>query len=398
MPDIHGNLLSPKRIGIYLALAFLLIPAVHLFAETNTMLYAGYLGVLGFLCCFAIMPIACLGAEKLRLVDAPDEARKTHAHPTPLAGGIAIYVAFMVTILLNFHFSEEMKAIVAGGTLIFIVGLADDAVGLSARVRLVAQLAAAGLLVAMGVHVTFVPNWLGGIFTETVITLIWIVGITNSMNFIDGMDGLAGGASIIHGFFFGLVALLTQQAYMMYLAVAIAGSSLGFIPYNFRKTKPAAVFLGDSGATFLGFVLASFAILGDWGESFVDLAVPVLIMSVLIFDMTLTTVVRITSKEVRSIGEWLHYTGRDHFHHRLADLNVGKRNAAWLFFSVSVCFAIEAVIVLYAETTAALLVLLHSIIAFTILGIILVVSAPSRKDAKTVTVDKQNGSGGPHGS
>jgi UDP-GlcNAc:undecaprenyl-phosphate GlcNAc-1-phosphate transferase len=227
-------------------------------------------------------------------------------------------------------------------------------------------------VIYFGVRITFIPDFLGGIYVETAITLLWLIGITNSMNFIDGMDGLAAGSCVIYSLFFAIIAIMTRQFYMMYLAIAIGGSCMGFFPYNFRKNRPALMFLGDGGSTFLGFLLASFAILGEWGTNILDLAVPVLIMSVLIFDMTLTTVVRIYSGEVKSFGQWLHYTGRDHFHHRIVSLGLSPRHAAALFFVVSICFGIEALTVLFADMLTSALVLLHSILVFLILGIILV--------------------------
>jgi UDP-GlcNAc:undecaprenyl-phosphate GlcNAc-1-phosphate transferase len=124
--------------------------------------------------------------------------------------------------------------------------------------------------------------------------------------------------------------------------------------------------------------------MGTWGDSIVDLVIPVLIMSVLIFDMTLTTFVRIHSREVRSVGQWLHYTGCDHFHHRLTGLGIGPRTAAWLFFSVSVSFGLEAVALLFSNVAVSLLIITHSIIAFIIIGVILVQkNGNARADART---------------
>jgi UDP-GlcNAc:undecaprenyl-phosphate GlcNAc-1-phosphate transferase len=199
------------------------------------------------------------------------------------------------------------------------------------------------------------------------------------MNFIDGLDGLASGSSIIYSGFFALIAFVTKQYYFLFMSIAILGSCFGFFVYNFRKGKPALAFLGDSGATFLGFLLASFALLGEWGESIVDIVIPILIMSVLIFDMTLTTVVRIYSGEVKNFSQWLHYTGRDHFHHRLLDLGIGKYSATWLFFGVSFCFGIEALAILFSNVLVSVLILLHSILVFAIIGIILVLRNKNRQ-------------------
>jgi UDP-GlcNAc:undecaprenyl-phosphate GlcNAc-1-phosphate transferase len=353
-------------------LAILFVPFVHHAAEAKARYYSIYLLLSSFLVAAAVMPALISLGHRIGLVDSPNEKRKTHERATPLTGGIGIYIAFVAIMLLSFHFSVEVKVILVASTVIFLVGLADDIWGVSAFFRLLVQVAAVLLLVVYGIHVTFVPVYLGGIVTETIITMVWIIGITNSMNFIDGMDGLASGSSIIYTLFFSLIAILTKQYYLMFLALAITGSCAGFLPYNFRKGKPALVFLGDSGSTFLGFLLASFAILGEWGKSIVDIVIPVLIMSVLIFDMTLTTVVRILTGEVKTFGQWLHYTGRDHFHHRLADLGITNHQATWLLFGVSITFGIEALGISFASVLVSVLILLHSILVFTIIGIILV--------------------------
>jgi UDP-GlcNAc:undecaprenyl-phosphate GlcNAc-1-phosphate transferase len=340
--------------------------------EKNNILNSAYLLMLSFLISYAAMPLLIAVSDKLRLVDHPDEARKQHANPTPVIGGLAIYVSFIVTIFLNFHFSEELKAIVIASSFILFLGLADDIWGLSANIRLVCQVAASLYIILFGVHMTFVPAYLGGIYTEIVLTLLWLIGITNSMNFIDGMDGVASGSCIIYSAFFAVIAFVTKQDYFLFMALAIVGSCFGFFIFNFRKGKPALVFLGDSGATFLGFLLASFAILGEWGNSIIDIVIPVLIMSVLIFDMTLTTVVRIFTGDVKSFSQWLHFTGRDHFHHRLADLGISKYQTTWLFFGVSISFGIEALAILFANVLVSVLILIHSVLVFAIIGIILV--------------------------
>jgi UDP-GlcNAc:undecaprenyl-phosphate/decaprenyl-phosphate GlcNAc-1-phosphate transferase len=366
------KLFSLRQILAYCATIILVLPPLHHVVEKNNISNSVYLLVLSFLISYAAMPLLIAVSDKLRLVDHPDEARKHHANPTPVIGGLAIYVSFIITIFLNFHFSEELKAIVIASSFILFLGLADDIWGLSANIRLVCQVAASLYIILFGVHMTFVPAYLGGIYTEIVLTLLWLIGITNSMNFIDGMDGVASGSCIIYSAFFAVIAFVTKQDYFLFMALAIVGSCLGFFIFNFRKGKPALVFLGDSGATFLGFLLASFAILGEWGNSIIDIVIPVLIMSVLIFDMTLTTVVRIYTGEVKSFSQWLHFTGRDHFHHRLADLGISKYQTTWLFFGVSISFGIEALAILFANVLVSLLILIHSALVFAIIGIILV--------------------------
>lgn len=373
MPRSECRIVRPSSIGALLLAGVLFVPRLRDYAWDHRPIYSIYLFACAFCLSFVLMPVAIRLGERLGLVDRPDALRKHHGRVTPMTGGPAIYIAFAVTMIFNFQFSIEMKAVLVGSSLLLAVGVLDDRFCLSARIRLLAQVAVALLLIAFGVRVTFVPPWLGGVWTESVITLVWLIGITNSMNFIDGMDGLASGTAIIYSVFFALIAYATRQWYMMFLAAAVAGSCAGFFPFNFRRSGPARVFLGDSGSTFLGFLLASFAILGEWGHDIIDLVVPVLIMSVLIFDMTLTTIVRIHSGEVRSFGEWLHYTGRDHFHHRLVGLGIGEKPAALLFFGVSFTFGLEATAILFSDVFTSTVILLHSILVFTILGVILVI-------------------------
>jgi UDP-GlcNAc:undecaprenyl-phosphate GlcNAc-1-phosphate transferase len=363
---------SPLKLLAFAGIVILLLPRIHQAVVPTSNYYWVYLFGWSFLLCYVLVPPAVFLGKKVGLIDAPDAERKHHEEPTPLTGGIAIYTAFVICILINFQFSVQMKAILVGSSIIFFVGLLDDRFSLPAWVRLVAQIGAALLLIAFEVRISFIPDFLGGVYTETIITLIWLIGITNSMNFIDGMDGLAAGTSMIYSIFFAIIALISHQYYLMFLAVALTGSSLGFFLYNFRPGRHALIFLGDSGATFLGFLLASFAIMGDWGMSGItDILIPVLIMSVLIFDMTLTTVVRVGTGEVKNIGQWLAYTGRDHVHHRLQTLGYSKGVAALIFFAVSVAFGLEAVVMFLAPVRLSIIILAHSILAFCIIGFIL---------------------------
>jgi UDP-GlcNAc:undecaprenyl-phosphate GlcNAc-1-phosphate transferase len=374
---------SPLKLAVYAVLVALLLPIVQRAAGHTISLYWLYLLACSFLICFSIVPLAVLFGKKTGIMDAPDSDRKHHVNPTPLTGGLAIYCAFVICIMINFQFSLQMKAILVASSLVFFVGLLDDRFSLPAWVRLVAQFGAAALLIAFDVRISFIPVYLGGVYVETIITVLWLIGITNSMNFIDGMDGLAAGTSMIYSVFFAIIALLSHQHYLMFLAVALTGSSLGFFLYNFRPKKNALVFLGDSGATFLGFLLASFAIMGDWGiDSLTDILIPVLIMSVLIFDMTLTTVVRIGTGEVKNFSQWLSYTGRDHVHHRILTLGYSKTTAALIFFAVSVSFGLEAVVMYLAPARLSVLILCHSIIAFIIIGVILTAGTSNRRRRK----------------
>jgi UDP-GlcNAc:undecaprenyl-phosphate GlcNAc-1-phosphate transferase len=362
----------------------LLLRNAYQFTSGHPWLYAIYLMTVAFLLSYTSTPIFIHFGRRFGLIDHPDGGRKQHAQPTPLTGGVGIVVAFIITIVFNFHFSTEMKAILTAGLLIFIIGLLDDRWGLPAWLRLVVQVTSALIVIKFGISVSFIPDSLGGDITGTIITLIWILGITNAMNFIDGLDGIAGGTSVVQALFFAIVAYATKQPYMMFLSIALAGSCLGFLRHNYRGREPARVFLGSNGSTFLGFMLASIALLGRWGDSIIDLIVPVLIMSVLIFDQSLTTILRIYRKNVRTIAEWINFTGRDHFHHQLYAIFKNKTLAFVMYNSVNVCFGLAALAIQFSDVFVALIVLVHTILAFIIIGTILVFGNRTEKPITTV--------------
>ena len=353
-----------------LAVVLLNVPAVKGIFVPRHLAWV-YVLVLAFSLTYALMPIVKWTARKLDAVDQPG-GRKTHSEVTPLMGGAAIYLGFALVLFLAqdmLLFSQELKGVALGATLVFAIGLMDDIWGLSARIRLVAQLLAVGVLLKFGVTLSFLPQTWWGDAGEILITVIWVVGITNAVNFLDGMDGLAAGSSSINAGFFALVALQTGQPIMALLAIALMGSCLGFIPHNFRRVKPAGIFLGDSGSNFLGFTLAGIGIVGDWGvHSLVGLTVPILILGVPIFDTTLTTIVRFRTGQVRTFGEWIRFTGRDHFHHRLSDLGVGNKMAVWIIYLVSVWLGLEALVLKNARGIDAIFSILQVVIVFLLIG------------------------------
>ena len=352
----------------------LLIPDIRIFFLHRGLTWC-YLIAQSFCLTFTLVPIVHRLAPMLGAVDRPG-GRKQHASATPLMGGAAIFLGYALVMILGrdiLNFSLELKGVALGGTLIFVIGVLDDIWGLTAKIRLIGQILAVGILFKFGVWMSFLPDTLWGHAGEIIFTTLWVVGITNALNFLDGLDGLATGSAGINALFFGLVALQTGQPFVMLLSLSLAGSCLGFLPWNFRRFQPARIFLGDGGSNFLGFTLAGVGIIGEWGShSLVGLAVPILILGLPIFDTTLTTIVRVKSGQVKTIGEWLRFTGRDHFHHRLSDLGIGNRKAVLVIYLVSFWLGLEALVLKNARGIDAILSIVQVGIVFLLIGLFMV--------------------------
>ncbi len=371
--------MSPVRRAPWLVVAaavgcvvagFLLVPSVRewFIAEGLRWLYVLLFSITAT---FALTPASIVFGTRWGLVDQPDE-RKLHSIPTPRIGGLALYLGFVSAILVNSILVDWMVAILAAGSLLLVVGVLDDARGLPAWSKLMAQLAAAGLVIYSGKVLSLFPNGPVGETVNVLLTLLWIVGITNAFNFFDGMDGLATGLAILIAIFMGAVAFDTRQPGLGWLAVAMIGACLGFLPFNFRFKEQALVFLGDGGATFIGFTLACLAVKGNWADNdpIVSFSNPLLIFGVLIYDMIHITAERISTGKVQSVKEWIDYVGRDHLHHRL-ELALGSRQASvTMIFVMTICLGLAAIVLRKAGTAEAIMLLAQATLILLMLTIL----------------------------
>jgi UDP-GlcNAc:undecaprenyl-phosphate GlcNAc-1-phosphate transferase len=275
---------------------------------------------------FVTTPLIGAVARRVGFVDHP-QPHKIHVKPIPLMGGLAIYISLLVVVLsVDVGPSlVEMIGVGAGATLLAIVGLLDDRRGLSPWVRLAAQIVAGVIVAAVGIRVDLFP-WPA---LNILITLFWIVGVTNALNLMDNMDGLAAGVSAVAGLFFLVLASSTGQGLVAALAAAVAGASLGFLYYN---VHPAMVFMGDAGSLLLGFTLAVVGI--KYAPAELPLGstwmVPIVVMGLPIFDTTLVTYARWRAHRPIFRG------GGDHTSHRLARLGLGATRAVLTLYIVSV--------------------------------------------------------------
>ncbi|MDY6952824.1 MAG: MraY family glycosyltransferase [Thermodesulfobacteriota bacterium] len=332
---------------------------------TNSGIRWLYILVFSFSLSYILTPVMRWIALEYNVVDIPDR-RKIHKDRTPLMGGVAIMVSLCASLIANHLMERQMVVLVSGGLVLGLVGLLDDWKTISAKLKLVIQILVVLMLVHSGIVLDLVaPKTTWGYVVNVLLTLIWIVGITNAMNFFDGMDGLASGLSAIIALFIGVVSFQTDQPFMGWIAIALLGSCLGFFPFNFRRGKPAAIFLGDAGSTFLGFVLAALAIKGYWAHNrpIVSFATPILIFWILIFDMTYITMERVITGKVRTVKEWIDYVGTDHLHHRLYALLGDKRKAVLTIFLYSATLGLGSLALRNARTMdAAILVCQASLI------------------------------------
>ncbi len=356
-------------VGSLAVAGVLILPSVRIPWQAHGSRWA-YILVTAALLAFGLTPLVIRLARAGEIFDFPS-VRKVHALPTPLLGGLAIYLAFGVSILANSILDRQVTAILAGASLLVVTGVVDDARGVPAGVKLAIQVAAVGVVMHAGVTLTFFGRSTLGDLLNGLLTILWLLGITNAMNFFDGMDGLATGLSIITAGFLGVFAVMTHQPFLGWFAAAIVGACLGFLPFNFRPHKAAAIFLGDAGSTFLGFVLAALAVKGDWAENdLIDICAPVLIFWVFIFDMTHITVSRLLSGKVRTFHEWIAYVGRDHLHHRLETLLGSKRKTVVLIFFISISMGLGAMALVNAHTFEALLLILQAIVVVSVVTIL----------------------------
>jgi len=240
-------------------------------------------------------------AGRVGMVSAPRQDR-WHNRPTAMLGGVAIYAAFMLCYLALAPKRPAEYAVLASATLLFVTGLLDDLLEIKPYTKLIVQLIAAAIVVYFGIHL----NWTRYDAVNDFLTIVWLIGITNSINLLDNMDGLAGGITLISCVFLGLTFLINGQTGLAVTIAILGGAALGFLVFNFQ---PASIFMGDCGSMFLGFLLGATALLSEYGRSRnlgAVLFTPVLILAIPIFDTCVVAVTRKLSGRPISQG------GRDH--------------------------------------------------------------------------------------
>lgn len=309
--------------------------------------------VLASVVVWALTPVARALALRFGIVAVPN-SRSVHTSPLPYLGGVAIYLGFVVAAAAALGLREDLfLVLVFGGGAILALGIIDDLRPLSALTKLLVEFAVAGVVVWSGVRIGWVTNPFGGLFYTGLwgipLTMLWIVIVTNLVNVIDGLDGLAAGITTIVALTLLFACRQSGQVHTALLTAALAGSTLGFLPHNFN---PAKIIMGDAGALFLGFTIAVISVEGPIkSAATVAMFVPVLALGVPILDAAFAVWRRAVSK--RSVAT----ADRDHLHHRLLKMGYSQRQAVMLMYSVSGFFGASAITLSRLSATQAALML-----------------------------------------
>lgn len=331
-----------------------------------------YVVLIAFIITYCTVPLCIRFAKKFKILDMPNQ-RKIHKIAVPLLGSLAIYAGVYISLLFYKNNFAVLLALLFGGTLIMGIGLIEDIRGLSAGFRIFCHTMIAIMMVILGFRVSFVPYAFGlwKYPCEILISLLWIVGLTNAYNYLDGLDGLAAGSAILNLLCFAAILYNNKQYYTLLITASMLGGCLGFIPYNLRKAK---LFLGDAGSTFLGFMLACIGLAGHWAkDNIVKIVIPVLILGVPIFDMIFTTIMRIGEGKVKNFMEWLHYSGKDHFHHYLLDLGLQPFGAVVFVYFVNISLGLNAITLSKNTYFEAFLTLFSSAIMFGFIAFLMII-------------------------
>ena len=288
-------------------------------------------------------PVAIKLAPKVGAIDIPKDARRMHSKPMPRFGGFAMFVATEIGLIAFCLGYTKMITIIIGGVLIYAVGVYDDIKGMGAKVKFLLQMLCAAFVYIGGVRIEFVRNPFNQeayihfpVIVSFFITVIWIVGITNTINLIDGLDGLAAGVAAIASASISYTAVLSGQYGVGLAMLAVTGSAIGFLPFNFH---PAKTFMGDSGSLYLGFMIASISTYGSTkGATLIATIVPFLVLGVPIFDTAFAIIRRsVNGRPVMSAD-------KGHLHHRIINTGIGQRRTVLIMYCISAIMGIIAIL------------------------------------------------------
>jgi UDP-GlcNAc:undecaprenyl-phosphate GlcNAc-1-phosphate transferase len=305
-------------------------------------------------------PLARNAALRYGIIDKPDGKLKTQVAPVPYLGGLAVFLSFLLSCGLVYEFSKEVLGLLLAQSLIVLLGLIDDFGVLSARNKLIGQLIACFILIKAGImiKIEFLPYWLAALFS-----ILWILAITNGFNLIDVMDGLSTGIAFFCSVFFFIIAQVNDRPMIAVLTIALAGSLLGFLKYNF---DPAKIYLGDTGSMFIGLTLGSLALIGSYSEiNKLGYLTPLVILGLPIFDTCLVSYIRFIRGHSIFIGS------SDHFALRLRKWALTKRQTVIASYGVTIMLGIVGLFMIFTTSYNSLIILFSVILAFLLVALFL---------------------------
>lgn len=299
---------------------------------------------------FFMTPVAKKVAYKIGAIDIPKDGRRVHKKPVPLLGGLAIYIATVISAIIFIPLDRTFVSIIIGSSIIVASGIIDDSMDLSPRMKLIFQIAASLVIISGDVKIDFITNpfskentliYLG--WLSIPFTIFWVVGITNTLNLIDGLDGLAAGVAMIASLSLVFIAynangiMNSSYIHIMIISSIIAGACLGFLPFNFN---PAKIFMGDTGALFLGFMLSTVTIEGVMkSAAAIAIVAPIIVLGLPIFDTTFAIFRRLLN------GKSIMEADKEHLHHKFLNKGLNQKQTVFIMYLISGLFGFCAVAV-----------------------------------------------------
>ncbi len=349
---------------------------VDTFNFAQTPLYLFVAALCAFCISVALTPVIRVLAFKFKVTDVPKDGRRMHKKEMPLMGGLAMFFAFLISTVIFCNLDVKTVGMLLGATLIVVTGIIDDKYEMKAIIKLLLQIAAAVIAVLSGIEMDYI-NLFGHIIEfgawSGLVTVVWIVALTNAINLIDGLDGLSCGISTISSFTLLISLIHTDTPFAVIVMIGIlAGSCLGFLPFNFN---PAKIFMGDTGALFLGYTLSVLSIMGYFKlNAIVTFWVPFLVFALPLIDTTFAFARRILT------GRSPFSADRGHLHHRLIDRGYDQKHAVLILYAVSGISGISAVLMSIGKFVGGVVMLC---VALAVLLLNLAFADEKNKDTQT---------------
>lgn len=318
--------------------------------------------ILSFILSFILTPVSKAIANRTGVIDVPKDERRVHSKPIPLLGGLAIFISVMVFTPFIVNDYKEMAGIMLGGIIIFITGVVDDAKDLNPKLKFLLQIVAASVACYFGVRIDFLTNPTNtsdminlSSYIAVPISIFWIVGITNTINLIDGLDGLSSGLTAISAISFSIIASRNGNYEMTLLSLVLAGTCLGFLPYNFN---PASIFVGDSGAMFMGFMLACISIQAVIkSTAALSMIIPILGIAIPILDTSFAIIRRFIN------GKKIFIADKGHVHHRLLAKGYSQRQTVLILYLISIVYSALGILISRESAVNSLIITILIFIA-----------------------------------